>query len=194
MRITLFQKPLGRLSDDELMLRVSSKNDDRAYSELYHRHARRLTGFFFRQVDKDNALAADLMQDTFLRIWLSRHKFSGTGFSTWLFCISFNLLKNHYRHAEKQRLYEQHTEKQDRVETDQNIIEHIDSKAFDHALQKEIEQLSPDNRILFSLRFEEELTIPQISEVMALPEGTVKSRLHALTQTLKQKLTHSERI
>ena len=75
--------------------------------------------------------------------------------------------------------------------TDARIIEQIDSRAFDLALQRELEKLPPEGRLLFSLRFEEELTVPQIAEVMALPEGTVKSRIHALTQTLKQKLNPS---
>ena len=64
----------------------------------------------------------------------------------------------------------------------------MDNEAFDRALRQELERMSPDSRLLFSLRFEEELSVPQIAEVMAIPEGTVKSRLHTLTQTLKKKL------
>ena len=188
MSIHLFHKPLASLTDDELMTMVSSKDDDRAYSELYRRHARRLMGFFFRQVGKDEAAAADLVQDAFLRLWTSRNKFSSTGFRTWLFTISFNLLRNHYRHDEIRKQYELSASKQQEVAADAHIIEQIDSQAFDLALQRELEQLSPEGRLLFSLRFEEELTVPQIAEVMAVPEGTIKSRLHALTQTLKQKL------
>lgn len=188
MSIHLFHKSLASLTDDELMTMVSSKDDDRAYSELFRRHARRLMGFFYRQLDKDEAQAADLVQDAFLRLWTSRNKFSGTGFRTWLFTISFNLLRNHYRHDEIRKQYELSVSKQHDVAADEHIIEQIDSRAFDIALQRELEKLPPEGRLLFSLRFEEELTVPQIAEVMAVPEGTVKSRLHALTQTLKQKL------
>ena len=191
MSIHLFHKPLASLSDDELMTMVSSKDDDRAYGELYRRHARRLMGFFFRQVGKDEDLAADLMQDAFMRLWTSRNKFSGTGFSTWLFTISFNLLRNHYRHDEHRKQYELYSSKQQEVAADTHIIEQIDSRDFDLALQRELEKLTPDGRLLFSLRFEEALTVPQIAEVMAIPEGTVKSRLHALTQTLKQKINRT---
>ena len=188
MSIHLFHKPDASLTDDELMERVSSTDDDGAYGELYRRHARRLMGFFFRQTDKDEPLAADLMQDAFMRIWTSRNKFSGTGFRTWLFTISFNLLKNHFRHDEHRRQYETIVTKQQDIVADARIIEQIDSRAFDLALQRELEKLPSEGRLLFSLRFEEELTVRQIAEVMALPEGTVKSRLHSLTQTLKQKL------
>ena len=191
MSIHLFHKPLASLTDDELMTMVNSKDDDRAYGELYRRHARRLMGFFFRQVGKDEDSAADLMQDAFMRLWTSRNKFSGTGFSTWLFTISFNLLRNHYRHDEHRKQYELYSSKQQEVAADAHIIEQIDSRAFDLALQRELEKLTPDGRLLFSLRFEEALTVPQIAEVMAIPEGTVKSRLHALTQTLKQKINRT---
>ena len=191
MSIHLFHKPLASLSDDELMLQVSSKDDDRAYGELYRRHARRLMGFFFRQVGKDEDSAADFVQDAFMRLWTSRNKFSGTGFSTWLFTISFNLLRNHYRHDEHRKQYELYSSKQQEVAADAHIIEQIDSRDFDLALQRELEKLTPDGRLLFSLRFEEALTVPQIAEVMAIPEGTVKSRLHALTQTLKLKINRT---
>lgn len=191
MNIHLFHKPLALLTDDELMERVSSMDDDRAYGELYRRHARRLMGFFFRQTGKDEALAADLVQDAFLRLWTARRKFVGSGFRTWLFTVSYNLLKNHFRHDEQRKLYEQNAAGQQNIVADARIIEQIDSRAFDLALQSELAALPPQGRLLFSLRFEEELTVPQIAEVMALPEGTVKSRLHALTQTLKQKLNPS---
>lgn len=186
--VQLIFKPLGSLSDDELMQRVSSKDDDRAFGELYHRHSRRLMGFFFRQVERDEALAADLMQDAFVRVWTARDKFTGTSFRTWLFTIAFNLLKNHYRHAEHQKQFELFVAQHQTVIEDSKVIETLDGEAFDLALRQELERMSSDGRLLFSLRFEEELSVPQIAEVMAIPEGTVKSRLHTLTQTLRQKL------
>ncbi|MBR6142082.1 MAG: sigma-70 family RNA polymerase sigma factor [Bacteroidaceae bacterium] len=189
--VQLIFKPLGSLSDDELMQRVGSKDDDRAFGELYHRHSRRLMGFFFRQVERDEALAADLVQDAFVRVWTARDKFTDTSFRTWLFTIAFNLLKNHYRHAEHQKQFELFVAQHQTVIEDSKIIETLDDKAFDLALRQELERMSPDGRLLFSLRFEEELSVPQIAEVMAIPEGTVKSRLHTLTQTLKKKLNPS---
>lgn len=181
-------KPLSALTDEELMQRVSCKDDDRAFGELYHRYARRLMGFFFRQLDRDEALASDFTQDAFMRVWTARDKFTGTTFRTWLFTIAFNLIKNHIRHSVHQKQYEQFVGKHQAVTEDSKIIETLDEKAFADALRQELERLSSDARLLFSLRFEEELSVPQIAEVMAIPEGTVKSRLHTLTQTLKKKL------
>lgn len=188
MIVTRFFKPLGSLTDDELMQRVCRKDDDRAFGELYHRHARRLMGFFFRQLDRDEVLASDFTQDAFMRVWTARDKFTGTTFRTWLFTIAFNLIKNHIRHSVHQKQYEQFVAKHQAVTEDSKVVESMDNEVFDRALRQELERMSPDSRLLFSLRFEEELSVPQIAEVMAIPEGTVKSRLHTLTQTLKKKL------
>ena len=194
MKLPIFFKPLSALPDEELMQRVSSKDDDRAYGELYHRHARRLMGFFFRQCGGGEALAADLTQDAFMRVWTARDKFSGSSFRTWLLTIGYNLVKNHYRLSEHQRQYEQFVVQTGEEVAESNIVEHLDNKAFDQALKQHLEKMPPESRLLFSLRFEEELTIPQIAVVMALPEGTVKSRLHILTQSLKQKLNYHDTV
>ena len=194
MTIPMFLKPLSSLKDEELMLRVSSKDDDRAYSELYHRHARRLMGFFFRQSGGDEALAADLTQDAFMRVWTARDKFSGSSFRTWLLTIGYNLVKNHYRLSEHQKQYEQFVVQTGEEVAESNIVEHLDNKAFDQALKQHLEKMPPESRLLFSLRFEEELTVPQIAVVMSVPEGTVKSRLHILTQSLKQKFNYHDTV
>ena len=190
----MFLKSLRSLTDDELMQRVSSKDDDRAYNELYHRHARRLMGLFFRQLGGDEALAADLTQEAFMRIWMAREKFAGTSFHTWLLTIAYNLAKNHFRHSEHHRQYEQFIMQNQEEITESNIIQQLEDEAFGQALKQELETMSQESRLLFSLRFEEELTIPQIALVMTLPEGTVKSRLHTLTQTLKQKLNQDDNL
>jgi len=192
MTLPIFLKPLGLLTDEELMQRVSSKDDDRAYGELYHRHARRLMGFFFRQMNSDEALAADLTQDAFMRVWTARNKFAGSSFRTWLLTIGYNLVRNHYRHSEHQKQYELFTKQTGEEPTDSNIIDQMDSDTFDRTLRLLLEKLPPEGRLLFSLRFEEELTVPEIAALMELPEGTVKSRLHTLTQTLRQKFNRHE--
>ena len=208
MIITHLFKPLSALTDEELMQRVSSKDDDRAYGELYHRHARKLMGFFFRQTGGDEALAADLTQDTFMRVWTARNKFQdsrfkiqdsgskiqATSFRTWMLTIGYNLVKNHYRLSEHQKQYEQFVVQTGEEVAESNIVEHLDNKAFDQALKQHLEKMPPESRLLFSLRFEEELTVPQIAVVMSVPEGTVKSRLHILTQSLKQKFNYHDTV
>ena len=190
----MFLKPLASLSDEELMQRVSSKDDDRAYDELYHRHARRLMGLFYRQMNGDEALAADLTQDAFMRVWTARDRFSGDNFRTWLLTIGYNLIKNHYRHTEHQKQYELFSRQTGEEAADNKIIDKMENDAFDQTLRQELEKLPSETRLLFSFRFEEELTVPEIAALMGIPEGTVKSRLYMLTQTLKQKFNQYDYI
>lgn len=188
MRIPLIFVNKASLSDEELMKRVASKDDDRAFDELYHRHARRVMGFLLRQLG-DSERAADLVQDAFLRLWSSRERYlSGKCFSTWLFSIAYNLLKNEYRRSGYSVEYAEHVINSTTEEQDDDLDVKLDDRLFDAALRQELSLLDAESRLLFSLRFEEEMTIPQIAEVMKIPEGTVKSRQHTIIRNLKQKL------
>ena len=188
MRIPLIFNSMVSLSDEDLMKRVASKDDDRAFDELYHRHARRVMGFLLRQLG-DSERAADLVQDAFLRLWSSRERYlSGKCFSTWLFSIAYNLLKNEYRRSGYSLEYAEHVINRTTEEQDDNLDVKLDDKLFDAALRQELSLLDAESRLLFSLRFEEEMTVPQIAEVMKIPEGTVKSRQHTIIRNLKQKL------
>ena len=188
MRIPLIFNSIASLSDEDLMKRVASKDDDRAFDELYHRHARRVMGFLMRQLG-DSERAADLVQDAFLRLWSSRERYlSGKCFSTWLFSIAYNLLKNEYRRSGYSVEYAEHVINSTTEEQDDDLDVRLDDKLFDAALRQELSLLDAESRLLFSLRFEEEMTVPQIAEVMKIPEGTVKSRQHTIIRNLKQKL------
>lgn len=188
MRLPLIFVNKASLSDEELMKRVASKDDDRAFDELYHRHARRVMGFLMRQLG-DSERAADLVQDAFLRLWSSRERYlSGKCFSTWLFSIAYNLLKNEYRRLGYSVEYAEHVINSTTEEQDDDLDVKLDDRLFDAALRQELSLLDAESRLLFSLRFEEEMTIPQIAEVMKIPEGTVKSRQHTIIRNLKQKL------
>ena len=188
MRIPLIFNSIASLSDEDLMKRVASKDDDRAFDELYHRHARRVMGFLMRQLG-DSERAADLVQDAFLRLWSSRERYlSGKCFSTWLFSIAYNLLKNEYRRSGYSVEYAEHVINRTTEEQDDDLDVKLDDKLFDAALRQELSLLDAESRLLFSLRFEEEMTVPQIAEVMKIPEGTVKSRQHTIIRNLKQKL------
>lgn len=181
--------PLHELTDEQLMERVSASDDDRAFDELYHRHARRVMGFFYRQMNRDEERASDLMQDTFMRVWTARQRWNGeTEFLSWMFTIAYNICKNEHRHNGYKTDYEQYVLNKLEEDYADDAEMGIDAEIFDKALQSVLDTMPPDMRTLFSMRFEEELTVPQISIVMGTPQGTVKSRIHSLTRILKDKL------
>ena len=191
-------KPLRQLADEELMARaaagrapLASPEGDRAFEELYRRYARRLKGFFFLQLGGDEELAADATHDVFLRAYEARSRYQeGRSVSTWLFTIAYNLCRNHYRSNayEAQLLATLDAE----PISEQQIEVQLDAATLDEALAQVLAELPAPLHQLFSLHYQEELTIPQVAEIVGIPEGTVKSRLHKTMNIIRKKLKKYE--
>ena len=183
-------KPLRQLTDEQLMARAKAGNDA-AFEELYHRYARRLKGFFFLQLGGDEELAADATHDVFLRAYEARNRYQeGKNVSTWLFTIAYNICRNHYRSNayETQLLATLDAE----PISDEQIEVQLDAAALDDALAQVLSELPPPLHQLFSLHYQEELTIQQVAEIVGIPEGTVKSRLHKTMNIIRKKLKRYE--
>ena len=183
-------KPLRQLTDEQLMARAKAGNDT-AFEELYHRFARRLKGFFFLQLGGDEELAADATHDVFLRAYEARNRYQeGKNVSTWLFTIAYNICRNHYR----SNAYETQLSATLDAEpiSDEQIEVQLDAAALDDALAQVLSELPPPLHQLFSLHYQEELTIPQVAEIVGIPEGTVKSRLHKTMNIIRKKLKRYE--
>ena len=178
---------LSSQSDEQLMQRAS-RGSNRAFEELYNRYARRLQGFFVRRLGDDADLAADFMHDTFLRLYAARETYSeGRNFRAWLYTIAYNLCRNHHRN----QLTIVSDEGID-ITDEANIEVELDQKDLRDALKEVLRQLPEPYAMLFSLHYEEELTVPQIAQITGLPEGTVKSRLHKTINIIKQNLKQYE--
>ena len=183
-------KPLRQLTDEQLMARAKAGNDA-AFEELYHRYARRLKGFFFLQLGGDEELAADATHDVFLRAYEARNRYQeGKNVSTWLFTIAYNICRNHYR----SNAYETQLSATLDAEpiSEEQIEVQLDAAALDDALAQVLSELPPPLHQLFSLHYQEELTIPQVAEIVGIPEGTVKSRLHKTMNIIRKKLKRYE--
>jgi len=183
---------LSALSDEQLMLRAA-RGSDRAFEELYNRHARRLQGFFVRRLGNDADLAADFMHDTFLRLYAARETYrEGRSFRPWLYTIAYNLVKNHFR---SQLAFVRDDSPSARRFCDEEAADielAMDETIFRDALRDVLKSLPEPYAMLFSLHYEEELTVPQVAQITGLPEGTVKSRLHKAMTIIKQNLKQYE--
>ena len=178
---------LSSQSDEQLM-QWASRGSDRAFEELYNRHARRLQGFFARRLGDDADLAVDFMHDTFLRLYAARETYrEGRNFRAWLFTIAYNLCRNHHRN----QLTLVSDEGVD-ITDEASIEVELDMKDLHDALREVLRRLPEPYAMLFSLHYEEELTVPQIAQITGLPEGTVKSRLHKTMNIIKQNLKQYE--
>ncbi len=174
---------LSSQTDEQLMLRAA-RGSDSAFEELYNRYARRLQGFFFRRLGSDGDLAADFMHDTFLRLYAARERFRpGQSFRAWLYTIAYNLCKNHYRNQ-----FLLVADMPENVPDEADVETELETAMLHDALREVLGRLPQPYALLFSLHYEEELTIPQIAKITSLPEGTVKSRLHKTMNIIKQQL------
>ncbi len=161
--------------------------DHRAFSFLYERYAHNLNAFFFRMLWSDKNLAEDHVQELFSRIIEKPHLYRKEYLvKPWLYKIASNMCKNAYR----KRCFELEYQKQlDPHGIQMNDVEQkIDEKIMTDQLYLELEKLDEDKRTLFLLRYQQELSILEIAEILEEAEGTIKSRLFYIKKKLTEKL------
>ena len=160
------------------------------YGALYQCYARRLYGFFLRQLNHDTQAAADATHEVFLRVLEADASEKTHAALPYLFTIAYDLLRNRYRRQAYEASYLATLDRQPLETTDVEL--RLDRQTLLTALRQVLDELPPPLRLLFSLRYEEELTVPQVAQILAIPEGTVKSRLHKTITIIRKKLKQYE--
>ncbi len=182
-------KSYNNISDEELM-RFSSAGDNEAFSELYERYSKKLYFFFLRMLFNDEEKSKDFVQNVFIRIIEKSESFDNTkSFKTWVFTIAANLCKNEYRHQEIKEKQEKSSNSNISVNTEESIINNIDIDSFNNQLIIEINKLDDEHKSIFTLKFQQNLSLAEISEIVDCPLGTVKSRLFYTLKNMAKKLT-----
>lgn len=159
------------------------------FRTLYLEHGLRAQGFFLRMTGFDRELARDLTQDLFLRLWDSRHNYDERRpFRTWMFAIAYNMLKNEYRRRMTVMEYAENAPKEEPV-TD---TDHLEQEQRDRILRSAIGRLPEPQKVVFLLRYEEELPLSEIARVCNIAEGTVKSRLFSALTAVRNYCKNNE--
>lgn len=176
-----------RISDEILIGRISAL-DETAFTEIYQRYANRMLRFFYRMLNQDQEEAQDFAQDLFLKVieksdsFNPRHKFS-----TWLYTLASNMVKNEYRKRSIRDRYKQES-KWEAAGFDPEMEKLLDLKNFNSELLKALEFISPEQKGAIVLRYQEGLSLKEISEISNCAVGTVKSRLYYGLHNLSEKL------
>lgn len=180
------RKKYATCSDEELMELVV-RREVPAFDELYARYSKRLLLYFFRMLSNDEERSQDLLHDLFLKIIERPELFARERrFSTWIFSIAHNMCKNEYRWRGVRQPADQEV---DTIEADlESAIEKLDRERFAAMLDTELGALDEEHRSTFLLRYQEELSIREISQILDCPEGTVKSRIHYTIRKLAERL------
>lgn len=176
-------------SDEELMCFLC-KGEVYAFDELYARYSQRLMVYFVRMLNFDKDLAKDALQDLFLKIAESPEKFdTARSFKTWIFSVASNSCKNFYRH--RQIVTKSHEEILQNSVGEQSFLNtalKLDGQEFRKMLEEVLDELPPEKKEAFILKYQEEKTISEIAQIQNCPEGSVKSRLHYTLKILEERL------
>jgi RNA polymerase sigma-70 factor (ECF subfamily) len=129
------------------------------------------------------------LQEVFLRIVDKAGNFNpDQRFRNWVFSMASNLCKNEYRRlqARQQTTNDPDIDEQPGDYNDPDAK--IDQRDLQSAIFKELLKIDDEQRETFLLRFQQQYSIKEISEIQQCPDGTVKSRLHNTTRKLALKL------
>jgi len=167
---------------DELLVIKCRQGDKAAFDELVGRWQKRLWHYACRVTGSESA-AWDVVQETWFGIIKGIRKLDDVSvFPRWAFRIVNNKCVDWGRRQRRQGRLNNELTKQSRNESDEK--QNGDEK--NESLQAAIEKLSPERRALLALRYSEGFDVSQIAEILRIPEGTVKSRLHRTINELRQ--------
>ena len=181
-----------KYSDEKLILRFQ-EGDINAYNELVKRYKDRLLNFVLRYFNNVEQ-AEDVVQDTLIKLYTHASYYKNVAkFSTWIFTIAKNNALTELRKNKRK--------KTDSLWTEDGQIIDINSKeeSLDSKVQNEIaiDQLNkfldeiPENfRMAVVLRDFQELSYEEISKILEIPLGTIKSRINRGRIQLAEKMKH----
>jgi RNA polymerase sigma-70 factor, ECF subfamily len=171
------------LLPDAQLVQQCLRGDGPSWEELVRRHTRRVFNLCYRFTGNGTE-AEDLTQEVFLRIFrtLGSYEPSFGGFPTWLTSVARNLLVDHYRRTRRDRATDSIDDampvleqKHSGAQTPDRLAEGAELSA---QLQRALARLSPELREAVILRDLQQLEYAEIQQVLAVPEGTVKSRIN----------------
>lgn len=168
----------------DLLMRVAERGDVEAFRCLFDHYAPRLKAFMMRQ-GTDAATAEELAQETLLTVWRKASLYAGDKGSaaTWIFTIARNLrIDRLRREVPWQELPQGHEES---PSSDPTPDEQVLGLEEQDSIRAALATLPPDQRDVVQLSFVDGLSHSEIAERLALPIGTVKSRMRLAYQKLR---------
>lgn len=179
-----------KLSDEEL-IKEFQKEDTDAFKELVNRYKDKLVNFLYRFTGNRES-AEDISQEAFLKLYKNKDRYIEISkFSTWFYTIAINEAKTNYRREKKHAAVsindfyrDEHEDYQ--IKSGDRIADEItDSEIESAIIQKAINSLGKDHREVIILRDIEGFEYEEISEILKIPTGTVRSRINRARESLK---------
>ncbi len=182
---------------DEQLIKEFQDGNISGYNHLVYRYKDRLLNYIYQFVH-DIDLAEDLLQDTFLKLYTHKNSYKNIAkFSTWIYTIAGNFAKTELRKKKRRKTYSNSDlafqEKELIVpdisnEPDKDIL----NASLRVDLKKCLSNLALDFKTIIILRDIQELSYDEISTIVELPLGTVKSRINRARIKLHECLKNKE--
>jgi RNA polymerase sigma-70 factor (ECF subfamily) len=183
-------------SDAAVMLRVAA-GDEAGFNYLVQKYHRAMIHFLFRMV-RNQAVAEELAQEVFLRVYRSRESYRAEAkFTTWLYRIATNLAVNNARDTRHERaaqtLYldapdEETGTTPDVADDEPSVEQHLMRDERMAAIRKHVMALPERQRMAVLMHKYQGMDYRQIGDVLKLSESATKSLLFRAYQTLRDKL------
>ena len=161
------------------------QNDELAFKELYRRYKDRVFYYFYRMLNNSEQKAQDFLQDLFMKVIEKLDTFDTKYcFSTWIFSVAHNMCKNEYRRMSRNKCIEWENfpeVKNDKV-TPEDALNRLTENIY-----RSLGDFDEEHKTCFLLKYREGLSLSEISEIMDVSEGTVKSRLFYTRKKLKER-------
>ena len=174
---------LRELSDEELILEFQKNDTEEAFNILVQRYKNPLTNFVFRFLG-DYEACNDVVQETMIKVYRYKDSYSSVAkFSTWIYTIAGNLARTEYRRQRRQNIFsinDYGEEHQTYDLPDESYRPDVitDSGIKDEIIQKALMKVKETYREAVILRDIQGLSYEEISEILGVNEGTVKSRIN----------------
>ncbi|WP_445732303.1 RNA polymerase sigma factor [Mariniflexile sp.] len=170
-------KNSNELPDEDLVKAIVKSNDTLLFEILYDRYSRLVFNKCYGFA-KDEDEAKDLTQDVFLKLFVKLASFKATSkFSTWLYAFTYNHCVNYVTRNTAKRIEKKSVDYAD-IE---NISDAEDDSGFlemkVEKLQAALELISPDEKMILLLKYQDFLSIKDIESVLDIGESAVKMRL-----------------
>ncbi len=183
-------------SDAAIMLRVAA-GDESGFTYLVEKYHRAMIHFLFRMV-RNQAVAEELAQEVFLRVYRSRESYRAEAkFTTWLYRIATNLAVNHARDTKHERsaqnVYLDSPDPEtgttpDVADDEPSVEQHLLRDERMAAIRKHVMALPERQRMAVLMHKYQGMDYRQIGDVLKLSESATKSLLFRAYQTLRDKL------
>lgn len=187
---------LAALTDAEVMLRVKA-GDDGAFTYLVEKFRRPIVGFMYRMTH-NSAVAEELAQEVFLRVYRSRESYKAEAkFTTWLYRIATNLAVNHARDSRHERAEvtvsldepdEDTGTTPDLADRRQNVEQSLLARERLAAIRQHVMALPERQRMAVIMHKYQDMDYRSIAEVLKLSEPATKSLLFRAYETLRERL------